>query len=309
MNFSEINGRAKADPAGFISECEAEYHKKISDAALKIASCVEDCPIVLLSGPSGSGKTTSAHKLEKALEAYGVGTHSVSLDDYFNTVDEKTVPRTDKGEIDYESPFCLDLELLGEQIRGMIAGDTVDVPRFDFPNQRRSDARVPLKRRKNEVIIMEGIHALNDLITKNAGEHGIKLYVSARSNVRNEEGLFFKGTWTRLMRRLVRDLKFRGTSADFTLSIWGTIREGEKKYISPFKDRADIIINSTHPYELNMLKKHALPLIEKIPEGINRYRELCEIYPALSKFYDIDDDLVPEDSLLREFIGGGNFNF
>lgn len=309
MNLSVINERAKADPVGFISECEAEYHKKINDAARKIASRVEECPIVLLSGPSGSGKTTSAHKLEKALEGFGIGTHSVSLDDYFNTVDEKTAPRTDKGEIDYESPFCLDLELLGEQIRGMIAGEEVEVPRFDFPNQKRADARVPLKRRKNEVIIMEGIHALNDMVTKNAGEHGIKLYVSARSCVRDENGLFFKGTWTRLMRRIVRDKKFRGTTAEFTLGIWGTIREGEKRYISPFKDRADIIINSTHPYELNMLKKHALPLIEKIPEGVGRYKELCEIYPALSEFYDIEDTLVPEDSLLREFIGGGNFNF
>jgi len=309
MNFSEINERAKNDAVAFVAECEAEYHKKINDAALKIASHVEDCPIVLLSGPSGSGKTTSAHKLEKALESYGVGTHSVSLDDYFNTVDEKTVPRTEKGEIDYESPFCLDLDLLGEQIRGMIAGVEVEVPRFDFPSQRRADSRVPLKRKKNEVIIMEGIHALNDMITCSAGEHGIKLYVSARSNFSDEKGLVFKGTWTRLMRRLVRDEKFRGTSSDFTLGIWGTIREGEKKYISPFKDRADIIINSTHPYELNVIKKHALPLIEKIPEGINRYKELCDIAPALSKFYDIDDNSVPEDSLLREFIGGGNFNF
>ena len=309
MKFSEVNARAKNDPAGFIAECEAAYHKKIRDAALHIASQVDTCPIVLLSGPSGSGKTTSAHKLEKALEDYGVGTHSVSLDDYFKTVNEKTAPRTEKGEIDYESPYCLDLDLLAEQIGGMIAGDEVLTPRFDFPNQKRAEARVPLKRRKNEVIIMEGIHALNDMITKSAGEHGIKLYVSARSNFYDDEQAVFKGTWVRLMRRLVRDEKFRGTDANFTLSIWGTIRQGEKKYISPFRDRADIIINSTHSYELNMIKKHALPLIEKIPEGISRYKELCEIYPALSRFNDIDDKLVPEDSLLREFIGGGNFNY
>lgn len=309
MDLKEINARVKNDVKDFVMTCEAEYHKKINDAAKKIAIGADNCPIVLLSGPSGSGKTTSSHKLVNALGKLGIGTHSVSLDDYFHTVDPETMPRTEKGEIDYESPFCLDLELLGEHIRGMIAGDEVLTPRFDFPNQRRMDARVPLKRRKNEVIIMEGIHALNDMITDHAGEHGIKLYVSARSNFEEEGDLVFKGTWVRLMRRLVRDEKFRGTEAAFTLGIWGTIREGEKKYISPFKDRADIVINSTHPYEVNMIKKHALPLVSSIPEGISRYKELCTIAPALERFCDIEDELVPRDSLLREFIGGGQFNF
>ncbi|MBR5478691.1 MAG: nucleoside kinase [Clostridia bacterium] len=309
MKFEQINERAKLDPHGFIMECEAEYHKKITDAARKIATSAETCPIVLLSGPSGSGKTTSSRKLERALEEFGIGTHSVSLDDYFNTVDEKTVPRTESGDVDYESPFCLDLDLLGEQIQSMIAGDEVLMPKFDFPNQCRMEQRVPLRRRKNEVIIMEGIHALNDLITKHAGEHGVKLYVSARSCFNDKNGMMFKGTWVRLMRRLVRDNNFRGTTSEFTLGIWGTIREGEKKYISPFKDRADIVINSTHPYEVNMIKKYAYPLVENIPQGVKRYKELCEIAPALERFYDIDDALVPEDSLLREFIGGGNFNY
>lgn len=309
LDLKEINRRICYDAIGFVTECEAEYAKEISNAARKIASRVDSSQIVLLSGPSGSGKTTSALRLQRALESYGVGTKSISMDDYFKTVDPETAPKNEKGEIDYESPLCLDVPLLKEHMKKIVRGEEIEVPCFVFAKQCRSDVKKPMKLEKNQVVIIEGIHALNDMFDDAAGEHETKLYISARSNFELDGETVFKGTWTRLMRRIVRDNNFRGSDADFTLRIWDGIRAGEKKYISPFKNKADIIIDSTHPYEICMLKKHIAQAMPHIPEGIPRYKEVCSIPKALELFEDMPDELVPKDSLLREFIGGGNFNY
>ncbi len=309
LDLEQVNRQIAEDASGFVSECEAEYAAKIDNAARKIASRAENCRIVLLSGPSGSGKTTSALKLQRALESYGIGTKSISMDDYFKTVNPETAPKNDKGEIDYESPLCLDIPLLKEHMQMIVRGEEIEVPSFIFATQSRSDIKKPMKLEKDQVVIIEGIHALNDMFDDAAGEHETKLYISARSNFESEGETVFKGTWTRLMRRIVRDNNFRGTNADFTLKIWDGIRTGEKKYISPFKNKADIIIDSTHPYEICMLKKHIAQAMPNIPEGIPRYKEVCSIPPSLELFAEMPDELVPEDSLLREFIGGGNFKY
>lgn len=309
LDVREINTRIKSDPESFVAECEAEYEKSVNSAAKKIADRINESCVVLLSGPSGSGKTTTAMKLERVLEAFGIGTVPISLDDYFKTVDKETAPRDEKGDIDYESPMCLDLPLLDKHIKDIIAGKEVLVPKFDFTNQCRSKIATPLRLKKNEVVIFEGIHALNDDITRAAGTHGIKLYISARSNFVKDGAVFYKGTWTRLTRRVVRDDLFRGANSDFTLSIWDGIRRGEKMYISPFKDRADIVINSTHDYELTVLKKHLQKAVKSVPEGIARYDEILKMLDRINGFDDLDDKFVPNDSLLREFIGGGSFEY
>ena len=309
LDVKEINARINGDPEAFVSECEESYAKNVKSAARKIAEKVSDNCVVLLSGPSGSGKTTTAMKLERELEALGIGSALISLDDYFRTVNPETAPRDEKGNIDYESPMCLDLPLLNDHIRNIIAGHEILVPKFDFANQRRSEVAVPLSLKKNEVVIFEGIHALNDAITGAAGDHGLKLYISARSNFMKDGSVFYKGTWTRLTRRIVRDDLFRGANSDFTLSIWDGIRRGEKMYISPFKDRADIIINSTHDYEITVLKKHLKKAVKSVPAGIARYDEVMRMLDNINGFYDLDDKFVPEDSLLREFIGGGSFSY
>lgn len=307
FEVKEINARIQSDAKGFVAECEESYKRAISSAARKIAERTAESCVVLLSGPSGSGKTTTALKLERELETLEIGTHPVSLDDYFKTVDPDTAPKTEDGKIDYESPKCLDMKLLDRHIKEIIAGREILMPRFDFTAQSRAKETTPLHLKKNEVVIFEGIHALNDDITAAAGSHGIKLYISARSNFMNDGSVFYKGTWTRLTRRIVRDSLFRGAGADFTLAIWDGIRRGEKMYISPFKDRADITINSTHEYELTVLKKHLLKVVEHVPEGIARYDEVCRIMENIKGFDDLPDEIVPEDSLLREFIGGSNF--
>ncbi len=309
LELREINSKIKLDPKGFVEECESSYAKAIASATKKIAEKSGESCVVLLSGPSGSGKTTTALKLENSLEKMGIMTHSVSLDDYFKTVDPETAPKTEDGEIDYESPECLDIPLLKRHIEDIIAGREVLVPKFDFANQKRSEAVTPLCLKKNEIVIFEGIHALNDAITSHAGEHGIKLYISARSNFMNDGSVFYKGTWTRLTRRIVRDNLFRGADANFTLAIWEGIRNGEKKYISPFKSHADITINSTHEYEICVLKKHLKAAVKSVPEGIARYEEVCKLLRNIDSFEDAPDSIVPKDSLLREFIGGGSFAY
>lgn len=309
LELQTINSRIGSDPKGFVEESEVAYAKMIATATKKISEKVGESCVVLLSGPSGSGKTTTAHKLEHSLEKIGIMTHSVSLDDYFKTVDPETAPKNEDGELDYESPECLDLPLLNQHIEDIIAGREVLVPKFDFANQRRSETVTPLRLGKNEIVIFEGIHALNSRITSHAGDHGIKIYISARSNFMKDGDILYKGTWTRLTRRIVRDNLFRGANAEFTLSIWDGIRRGEKKYISPFKSDADIIINSTHEYEICVLKKHLKAAVTSVPAGIERFEEVCRMLENLNAFDDLDDKFVPEDSLLREFIGGGSFNY
>ena len=265
--LEEINARLRADAPGFLAECDAAYESRVEHAAETIIERLEQSPIVLLSGPSGSGKTTTALKIEQALEKRGVNTHTVSMDNYFKTLNRKTAPRTPEGDIDFESPLCMDMDLLNDHFTRLSAGEEVLVPHFEFARQMRSDGRgTPLKLGKNEVAIFEGIHALNDDI---AGRHpeATKLYISARSNVMEGEELRFKGTWMRLARRAVRDYNFRGTGVAETMDMWANVRRGEKLYISPFKNKADILLDSSLPYEVSVMKHYAMPLLREFIGG------------------------------------------
>lgn len=307
--LDEINSRIQADPKGFIAECDSNFQKRVDHAAQTIISRMAQSPIVLLSGPSGSGKTTTALKLEQALEKQGVETHTVSMDNYFRTLNKKTAPRTPEGDIDYESPLCMDMELLDDHFTRLSRGEQVMVPHFEFARQMRNDYRAtPLRLGKNEIAIFEGIHALNDDI---AGRHpeATKLYISARSNVLQGEALRFKGTWMRLTRRAVRDYNFRGTGVAETLDMWANVRRGEKLYISPFKSRADIIVDSSLRYEVSVMKNYAVPLLAAVPEDNVRRTELLDLIRAFEWFEPIDPALVPEESLIREFIGGGSYQY
>jgi len=308
-DLQTINRRLTEDPKGFVEECDGAYWDKVIEAADLIEQNLPASPIVLLSGPSGSGKTTTALKLERELNRRGIGTTAVSLDRYFQTVNHKTAPRTPEGGIDYESPKCLDMELLDEHFTMLNEHKEILIPYFIFSEQRRSSTKwTPLKLEKNQVAIFEGIHALNDDIT---GRHpeAFKLYVSARSNIVSGHETVFKGTWMRLVRRVVRDNNFRGSDAAFTLGVWANVRRGEKLYISPFKDRANYQFDSSLPYEVSLMKQFAAPLFEALPPDVERVEELRHILPAFARFVDLSADLVPENSLLREFIGGGSYKY
>ena len=308
-DLSEINFKTVSDPRGLIEEGDAIYHANVETAAEKIADNIKNSPIVLLSGPSGSGKTTTAMKVSEALERRGVRSHYVGMDDYFNTVSPETTPRTPEGEYDLESPLCLDMELMNEHFTMLSRGERIYVPKYEFSRRMRAyEPSKSLKLGKDEIVIFEGIHALNDMITDRHPE-AFKLYISARSDVTFGKKVVFKRTWFRLVRRLVRDYNFRGSSAAETMSMWANVRRGEKAYISPFKDKADYQFDSSLPYELPVFNRTATALFQTVPEGIERFDELRAVLPALQLFGDIDESLVPPDSLIREFIGGGIYEY
>ena len=307
--LQEINKRVHSDVKEFLEECDANYAQRVSLAADKILGNLEHSPIVLLSGPSGSGKTTTAMKIAEELKRRGVNSHAVAMDNYFVTINRRTAPRTPEGEIDYESPKCMDMDLLDRHFTALSKGEEIIVPKFEFARQMRNDSLgTPLKLGKNEIAIFEGIHALNDDI---AGRHpeATKLYISARSNVNEGAVLRFKGTWMRLTRRAVRDYNFRGTGVAETMEMWANVRRGEKLYISPFKNRADIIFDSSLPYEVSVLRNYALPMLQAVPEENERHNELLELIHAFQFFEPIDPSLVARDSLIREFIGGGSYHY
>lgn len=307
--LQEINRRIQSDVEEFLAECDRSYADRVSLAADKILGSLERSPIVLLSGPSGSGKTTTAMKIAEELRRRGVESHAVAMDNYFKTMNRKTAPRTPEGDIDYESPLCMDMELLDRHFTALSRGEEVVIPKFEFARQMRNDSLgTPLRLDKNEIAIFEGIHALNDDI---AGRHpeATKLYISARSNVNEGAVLRFKGTWMRLTRRAVRDYNFRGTGVAETLEMWANVRRGEKLYISPFKNRADIIFDSSLPYEVSVMRNYALPILQSVPEDNARHDELLELIQAFQYFEPIDPALVPRDSLIREFIGGGSYKY
>ena len=307
--LQEINERIKRDAKGFLEESDFLYQKKVAAAADKIIENMVRSPIVLLSGPSGSGKTTTAMKIQEELTKRGINTHTVSMDNYFKTIDLDTAPRNEQGGIDYESPLCLDMDLLNQHFSKLAMGEEVLVPKFDFTRQMRSQQKGrPLQLKKNEIAIFEGIHALNDDI---AGRypHATCLYISAHSDVLEGGELRFKGTWMRLARRAVRDFNFRGTGVTETLHMWANVRRGEKLYISPYKHRADYLFDSSLPYEVSVMKNFAQPLLEAVPAENQRRGELLEMIQDFDYFEAIDPALVLPESLIREFIGGGTYQY
>jgi len=303
--LNDINFRTVSDPKGLVEEGDARYRANVDEAAERIIENLKNSPIVLLSGPSGSGKTTTAQKIAEQLNKRGVGTHSVPMDDYFNTINPATVPRTPDGEMDLASPYCMDIELLNEHFSQLEKGERIFVPKYEFARRMRSsEPSKTIKLKKDEVVIFEGIHALNDMIT-DRHQAAFKLYISARSDVEFEGRIVFKRTWFRLVRRSVRDYNFRGAPISETMSMWANVRRGEKLYISPFKDKANFQFDTSLPYELPVFNRIATELFSDVPEGIERFDELRQVLPALQLFGNIDESLVAEDALIREFIGGG----
>ena len=283
---------------------DAAFHEKVCRAADLIQSHRDKSPVVLLSGPSGSGKTTTAGMINAELERRGIHTHTISMDDYFLTPDPSTAPRTPDGEMDFESPLMLDLALLDDHFSRLARGEEILVPHFEFARRMRNDSKgTPLRLGPDEVAIFEGIHALNTTIT---GKHpeATRLYISARSDVVDGEGkVCFKGTWMRLTRRAVRDYNFRGTDVKGTLDMWANVRRGEKLYISPYKQTAHMLFDSSLPYEVSVMACYARPLLAAVPEENQRRHELLELIASFDLFEPIDPATVPAASLLHEFIG------
>ena len=308
-SLKEINFKIVSDPKGLIEECEERYRQQVKKTAELIVENRKNSPIVLLSGPSGSGKTTTAMKVAEQLNKMGVGTHSVPMDDYFRTIDPRTVPRPPDGDMDLESPLCMDLELMNQHFDMLAKGERIFVPKYEFSRRMRVvEPSKSIKLGKDEVVIFEGIHAFNDIITDSHPD-AFKLYISAKSDVEFEGQQVFKRTWFRLIRRTVRDHNFRGSPPAETMSMWANVRRGEKLYISPYKDKANYQFDTSTQFEIPVFNSLATELFSSVPEGIERFDELRAVLPALQLFGHIDEALVPEDSLIREFIGGGSYKY
>ena len=302
--LNDINLRTVSDHKEFMQECDALYDRRVEEAVERILANKKNSPIVLLSGPSGSGKTTTSMKIAAAMEKHGVYTHYVGMDDYFKTVD-RTTPRTPEGELDLESPLCLDMDLLNRHFSELARGERIYVPKYEFSRRMRiQEPSKSIKLGPDEMVIFEGIHALNTMIT-DVHPEAFKLYISARSDVEFQGRLVFKRTWFRLVRRMVRDYKFRGSDPQDTMSMWGNVRRGELNYISPYKDQANFRFDTSFAYELPVFNHTATELFKSVPEGIERFEELRKVLPALQLFGHIPEEDVADDALIREFIGGG----
>ncbi|HBF86741.1 MAG TPA: nucleoside kinase, partial [Clostridiales bacterium] len=272
---------------------DADYLGKVRKIADKIADFSEEKPIVLLSGPSGSGKTTTAAFLEKFLDENGHEAHTVSLDNYFRTVYDH-----ERETIDFESPSRVDGELLSEHIKLLSECGEVNVPVFDFVNAVRTEKRVPLKRKHGEIIIFEGIHALNPETVRFGDESTVKIYVSVRTRI--SDGFeVFEPKYIRLLRRMCRDKLFRGRDIRETLYHFDSVEDGEVKYIMPYKYRADFSIDSFIPYELGVYKTDLYSDLLQIKDD----DRISLLKRLLKEIGETQPETVPENSLIREFIG------
>jgi len=256
----------------------------------------------MLAGPSSSGKTTTAHLLRDYLAALGLKAEIVSLDDFYLGVEQ--MPVLPSGERDYETVNALDIELVRACIRSVIDRGACMLPAYDFTtSERRLNAR-KLDLRGNGFVIMEGIHALNPIFTKDLPEgSAIKLYVSVKQQIKDANGEVISPMDLRLIRRIARDVQFRNTSAERTLSMWPNVVAGEDKYIRPYRMSADYTVNSIHIYEPCVLRSSVIPLLRRIPEDSPHYRKARALDAPLMRFEPVEPGLVPENSMLREFLG------
>lgn len=303
MKTEWIIENTNASPADFIRACDEAYHNKIADLANDIMKNVATRPILLISGPSGSGKTTSARLTEHFLDNAGFRTHVLSLDNYFHTLTGEEKELFEKNELDLESPDRLDAEYLNHQLSELHKGNEVELPRFDFLTHTRGNSGEKLRLGENDILILEGIHALNPAVI-DADDYTTRVYVSVRTRVELPDGRLLHPSKVRLARRMIRDTRTRGRTPDGTLGIYESVERGENLYIMPYKHRAHYDIDTFFPSELGIYKS-LLP--SSMPEAEKKYPWLSELFEAMAYLPAIDPTLVPESSLLREFIGGGMF--
>ncbi len=289
----------------FINMCESNHNNMLAELGKKIQQDIDSIRLICIAGPSSSGKTTFANRLRIELLSLGIRPIRISIDDYYKPKSE--IPLDENGEVDLECLQALDTELFNSDMLRLINGEEVQLPRFDFKLGKRVPGRI-LKVDQNQPIIIEGIHALNDELTPDITKHQkFKIYIAPQAQICLDNHNPLSLTDLRLLRRIVRDNKFRKSSAEETISMWPSVRRGEFKWIYKNQEGADYVFNSLLPYELCVMKKHALPILTKIPNDSPYYIKANRLIKFLKYFVDIDDEVVPNNSLMREFIGGSCF--
>ena len=301
----------QAVDAGFTTDIinisEALQEKKIAKIAEDIANR-KGVKLVLLAGPSSSGKTTSCKRLSIQLAVNGLKPLQISLDDYF--VDREKTPKDANGEYDYESIYALDLQLINDQFNALFRGEEVELPKYDFQTGKSKKSGKKLKMNDNNVLVVEGIHALNpELTAQIPNEQIFRVYASALTTILLDNHNYIPTTDNRLLRRIIRDYKYRGVSAQETIHRWPSVRAGANKWIFPFQENADAMLNTAMLYELAVIKTQAEPLLQQVPENCEEYAEAYRLLKFLKYFKGIPYNNLPPTSLLREFLGGSSFHY
>ena len=301
--------------AGYATELinvsEALQEKRISQIADEIFNRWkkgQPVKLILISGPSSSGKTTFSKRLSVQLMANGLRPYPISLDDYF--VNRTDTPKDENGNYDYESLYALDLDLFNQHLQALLRGEEVELPRFNFNTGIREMSGNHLKVDDNMILILEGIHALNPELTPQIpNESKFKIYVSALTTILLDNHNYIPTTDNRLLRRIIRDYKYRGYSAEETISRWASVRSGEEKWIFPYQENADVMFNSALLFELAIIKDYAEPILRKVPNNRPEYSEAYRLRKFLEYFVPLQDKELPPTSLLREFLGGSSFRY
>ena len=290
-----------------IKIAEALHEKKVAS----IADMIQERPdvkVILISGPSSSGKTTFSKRLAVQLMVSGRKPKMISLDNYF--VNREETPRDKNGNFDFETIHALDLDFFHLQMQQLLEGKEVELPIFNFETGTRTFKGEKLKLEPDTLLILEGIHALNPELTYGIDDSALfKIYVSALTTISIDEHNWIPTADVRLLRRIIRDYRYRGYSARDTISRWDSVRSGEDKWIFPYQENADIMFNSALIFELAVLKRHVMPILEQVPKSCEEYTETHRLLRFLRYFIAIPDNEIPPTSLLREFVGGSSFKY
>lgn len=299
--LKEINNGVGSDVEAFIGSAEREFDSSVSElVGGLISDC--NCDIVLLAGPSSSGKTTTAGMIAEKLLKSGRNAYTLSLDDFYRNAAD--IPLTDRGLKDFENVSALDIDLIHQTFGELIDKREAQIPRFDFLTGTRTEDKRTVRLTRDDVIIVEGIHALNPIITSGLDEsHICKVYISVSSRVVDDNGkVIFSKRNLRLIRRMIRDYHYRNTSVEKTLSQWSEVLRGEDKYIFPYEKNARFRLNSFHPYEPCLFKDEATTLLDTVGEASRYYPLACELKSNFSLLSAVDSVHLPKNSLLREFV-------
>ena len=304
-DLNDAIGKGYASQLIMVSEALQE--KKISRIADEIAQR-KGIKLVLIAGPSSSGKTTTCKRLSVQLAVNGIKPIGISLDDYF--LDRDKTPRDEKGDYDFENLHALNLPLFNEQLTALFRGEEIELPRYDFPTGKSLMSGKKMKLHDNEILVVEGIHALNpELTSQIPNEQIFRVYASALTTILLDSHNYIPTTDNRLLRRIIRDHKYRAVTARETIRRWPSVRAGENKWIFPFQENADAMFNSAMLFELAVIKSQAEPLLEAVPENCPEHAEAYRLLKFLRYIKPIPDTQIPPTSLLREFLGGSSFEY
>ena len=302
----KINERVTENTRDFIQTCETKHNNMLAELSDMIAKDIENIRLILIAGPSSSGKTTFSNRLRIALMARGITPYTISMDDYY--IDRDKIKPGKDGKLDLEDINTLDIDLFNEHMYQLINGEEGDIPKFDFTTARRVKGH-KIKVPQNSPIIIEGIHALNEQMSSSIPKHQkFKIFISPQIQVNMDNHTPISTTDLRLIRRIVRDKEFRNASAEKTMEMWKSVRNGEFKWIYPHQEQSNYVYNSELSYELCVLKKYAMPLLREISSESEYYITANRLIKYLKYFKEIDESAIPCNSLIREFIGGSCFN-